>query len=74
MDNGFVIKSSTFLFTFYGRSFYNQIKMKSDSQANHAYHEIRRHILTAQLQPGVRLKEDYWANSSTWAAWPCGKR
>jgi DNA-binding GntR family transcriptional regulator len=36
--------------------------MKSDSQANHAYHEIRRHILTAQLQPGVRLKEDYWAN------------
>jgi DNA-binding GntR family transcriptional regulator len=36
--------------------------MKADSQANHAYHEIRRHILTAQLQPGVRLKEDYWAN------------
>jgi DNA-binding GntR family transcriptional regulator len=36
--------------------------MKSDSQANHAYHEIRRHILTAQLPPGVRLKEDYWAN------------
>ncbi len=36
--------------------------MKSDSQANHAYHEIRRHILTAQLQPGIRLKEDYWAN------------
>ena len=35
--------------------------MKSDSQANHAYHEIRRNILTAQLQPGVRLKEDYWA-------------
>jgi len=35
--------------------------MKSDSQANHAYHEIRRNILTAQLPPGVRLKEDYWA-------------
>jgi DNA-binding GntR family transcriptional regulator len=35
--------------------------MKHDSQASLVYDEIRRQILIAQLQPGVRLKEDAWA-------------
>ncbi len=35
--------------------------MKLDSQANQAFHELRRQILTAQIAPGTRLKEDYWA-------------
>ena len=35
--------------------------MKSDSLALKAYTEIRRKILSAQIPPNVRLKEDYWA-------------
>ncbi len=35
--------------------------MKSDSQANFAYEELRKKILTAQLLPNSRLKEDFWA-------------
>ncbi|MFC2123621.1 GntR family transcriptional regulator [Bacteroidota bacterium] len=35
--------------------------MKKESQANRAYIEIRRVILTAQLHPRTRLKEDHWA-------------
>jgi DNA-binding GntR family transcriptional regulator len=35
--------------------------MKSDSLALKAYTEIRRKILSAQISPNVRLKEDYWA-------------
>jgi DNA-binding GntR family transcriptional regulator len=38
--------------------------MKSDSLASKVYSEIRRKILTSQLQPGVRLKEDAWAKKS----------
>lgn len=38
--------------------------MKSDSSANKVYSEIRRNILTNQLKPGVRLKEDAWAKKS----------
>lgn len=38
--------------------------MKTDSSANRVYSEIRRNILTNQLQPGVRLKEDAWAKRS----------
>ncbi|MFT7034047.1 MAG: DNA-binding GntR family transcriptional regulator [Cyclobacteriaceae bacterium] len=35
--------------------------MKSDSQSNTAYLELRRQILIMQLQPNTRLKEDEWA-------------
>ena len=35
--------------------------MKTDSQAGKAYSELRRKILTNQLRPGVRLKEDSWS-------------
>ena len=38
--------------------------MKTDSSASKVYSEIRRNILTNQLQPGVRLKEDAWAKRS----------
>jgi DNA-binding GntR family transcriptional regulator len=38
--------------------------MKNDSLANKVYSEIRRKILTSQLQPGTRLKEDAWAKRS----------
>lgn len=38
--------------------------MKTDSSANKVYSEIRRNILTNQLQPGVRLKEDAWAKKT----------
>jgi DNA-binding GntR family transcriptional regulator len=38
--------------------------MRTDSSANKVYSEIRRNILTNQLQPGVRLKEDAWAKKS----------
>ena len=38
--------------------------MKTDSLANKVYSEIRRKILTGQLQPGIRLKEDAWAKRS----------
>lgn len=38
--------------------------MKTDSLASKVYSEIRRKILTNQLQPGVRLKEDAWAKRS----------
>lgn len=39
--------------------------MKVDSSASKVYSEIRRNILTNQLQPGVRLKEDAWAKKSS---------
>lgn len=39
--------------------------MRSDSSANKVYTEIRRNILTNQLQPGIRLKEDAWAKKSS---------
>ena len=35
--------------------------MKEDSFANKAYSEIRRKILSSQLLPNTRLKEDAWA-------------
>lgn len=35
--------------------------MKSNSQSNIAYLEIRRQILMMQVQPNTRLKEDEWA-------------
>lgn len=35
--------------------------MKSDSLALKAYTEIRKKILSAQISPQTRLKEDYWA-------------
>lgn len=35
--------------------------MKKESQANKVYTEIRRQILTNQLNPTTRLKEGYWA-------------
>ncbi|MEP7374675.1 MAG: GntR family transcriptional regulator [Chitinophagaceae bacterium] len=38
--------------------------MKKDSLASKVYLEIRRKILTNQLQPGIRLKEDAWAKRS----------
>jgi DNA-binding GntR family transcriptional regulator len=38
--------------------------MKNSSLASKAYSEIRRRILSNQLQPGVRLKEDAWAKKS----------
>ncbi len=38
--------------------------MKNHSLAAKVYSEIRRKILTNQLQPGMRLKEDTWAKKS----------
>lgn len=38
--------------------------MKSDSLANKVFLEIRGKILSNQLQPGTRLKEDAWAKKS----------
>lgn len=38
--------------------------MKTDSLASKVYFDIRRKILTNQLQPGIRLKEDAWAKKS----------
>ncbi|MGZ8558108.1 MAG: GntR family transcriptional regulator [Chitinophagaceae bacterium] len=38
--------------------------MKTESLASKVYSEIRRKILTNQLQPGIRLKEDAWAKKS----------
>jgi DNA-binding GntR family transcriptional regulator len=38
--------------------------MKSASLANKVYLELRRKILTNQLEPGTRLKEDTWAKKS----------
>jgi DNA-binding GntR family transcriptional regulator len=35
--------------------------MKSESLAHKAYTEIRKKILSAQIAPNTRLKEDYWA-------------
>lgn len=35
--------------------------MKTDSLANKVYVELRRKILSNQLVPGMRLKEDVWA-------------
>ncbi len=35
--------------------------MKADSFANKAYSEIRRKILSGQVLPNIRLKEDAWA-------------
>lgn len=35
--------------------------MKSESLAHKAYTELRRKILSAQIPPNTRLKEDYWA-------------
>ncbi|NLR57374.1 GntR family transcriptional regulator [Chitinophaga polysaccharea] len=35
--------------------------MKTDSLANKVYVELRRKILSNQLVPGMRLKEDMWA-------------
>ena len=35
--------------------------MKNDSLAHKAYTEIRRKILSAQISPKTRLKEDFWA-------------
>ncbi|MEX2234716.1 MAG: GntR family transcriptional regulator [Cyclobacteriaceae bacterium] len=35
--------------------------MKSESLALKAYTEIRRKILSAQISPNTRLKEDFWA-------------
>lgn len=35
--------------------------MKSESLAHKAYTEIRRKILSAQISPKTRLKEDFWA-------------
>jgi len=38
--------------------------MKTDSQAGKAYSELRKKILTNQLRPGVRLKEDSWSKNT----------
>lgn len=35
--------------------------MKNDSLSNKVYQELRRKVLTNQLVPGTRLKEDAWA-------------
>jgi DNA-binding GntR family transcriptional regulator len=35
--------------------------MKSESLAHKAYTEIRKKILSAQISPKTRLKEDFWA-------------
>ncbi|MFT3705980.1 MAG: GntR family transcriptional regulator [Agriterribacter sp.] len=38
--------------------------MKTDSQAGKAYSELRKKILTNQLRPGIRLKEDLWSKNT----------
>ncbi|MDR6786308.1 DNA-binding GntR family transcriptional regulator [Pedobacter africanus] len=38
--------------------------MKEDSQSNKVYSELRRKILSNQLVPGTRLKEDVWATKT----------
>lgn len=38
--------------------------MKTDSLANKVYVELRRKILSNQLVPGMRLKEDVWAKKT----------
>ncbi len=43
--------------------YYSHITMKVDSQAGKAYSEIRKKILTNQIQPGIRLKEDVWSKN-----------
>src|SRR4051794_10898292 len=35
--------------------------MKTDSQANKSFSELRKKILSNQLLPNTRLKEDEWA-------------
>jgi DNA-binding GntR family transcriptional regulator len=35
--------------------------MKNESLAHKAYTELRKKILSAQIPPATRLKEDYWA-------------
>lgn len=35
--------------------------MKNESQASKAYEEVRKKILSSQVPPGTRLKEDFWA-------------
>lgn len=37
--------------------------MKEDSSANKAYSEIRRKILSGQILPNTRIKEDAWAKT-----------
>ena len=37
--------------------------MKTASQASKAYSELRKKILTNQVRPGVRLKEDSWSKT-----------
>jgi DNA-binding GntR family transcriptional regulator len=39
--------------------------MKTNSLASKVYSDIRRKILTNQLQSGTRLKEDVWAKKAT---------
>jgi DNA-binding GntR family transcriptional regulator len=38
--------------------------MKADSLASRAFSELRRKILSNQLSPGTRLKEDEWAKKT----------
>ncbi|WP_119079115.1 GntR family transcriptional regulator [Chitinophaga alhagiae] len=38
--------------------------MKTDSLANKVYVELRRKILSSQVVPGMRLKEDVWAKKA----------
>lgn len=38
--------------------------MKEDSQSNKVYSELRKKILSNQLVPGTRLKEDVWATKT----------
>lgn len=37
--------------------------MKATTQSGKAYHEIRKKILSNQLKPGTRLKEDIWSKN-----------
>lgn len=37
--------------------------MKEDSSANKAYSEIRRKVLSGQILPNTRIKEDAWAKT-----------
>ncbi|SDJ47130.1 DNA-binding transcriptional regulator, GntR family [Pedobacter sp. ok626] len=38
--------------------------MKEDSQSNKVYSELRKKILSNQIVPGTRLKEDVWATKT----------
>jgi len=38
--------------------------MKEDSQSNKVYSELRKKILSNQIVPGTRLKEDIWATKT----------